>query len=53
MHFTRIAVTAAMRPPLHGSKTGRAWHYITDKTAGVKGWVSDTYVYQNALTCLD
>ncbi|MGW4345305.1 SH3 domain-containing protein [Streptomyces sp. NPDC004690] len=35
------------------SKTSGAWHYITDKTTGVKGWVSDTYVYQDTRMCLD
>ncbi|WP_445527435.1 SH3 domain-containing protein [Streptomyces cyslabdanicus] len=27
--------------------------YITDKTTGVKGWVSGTYVYRDVRMCLD
>ncbi|MFF4867231.1 SH3 domain-containing protein [Streptomyces sp. NPDC001231] len=34
-------------------KTSGNWHYITDKTTGVKGWVSDTYVYRDVRMCLD
>ncbi|MFJ4572089.1 SH3 domain-containing protein [Streptomyces sp. NPDC088846] len=29
------------------------WLYITDKTTGVKGWVSGTYVYRDVRMCLD
>jgi uncharacterized protein YgiM (DUF1202 family) len=29
------------------------WVYITDKTTGVKGWVSGTYVYRDVRMCLD
>lgn len=29
------------------------WLYITDKTTGVKGWVSGTYVYRDTRMCLD
>ncbi|MCC2276205.1 SH3 domain-containing protein [Streptomyces sp. ET3-23] len=29
------------------------WHYITDMTTGVTGWVSGTYVYRTAHMCLD
>lgn len=29
------------------------WLYITDRTTGVKGWVSGTYVYRDARMCLD
>ncbi|MFF6772765.1 SH3 domain-containing protein [Streptomyces sp. NPDC012637] len=29
------------------------WHYITDRTTGVKGWVSGTYVYRDVRMCLD
>lgn len=29
------------------------WHYITDKTTGVKGWVSGSYVYRDVYFCLD
>jgi hypothetical protein len=28
------------------------WLYITDKTTGVKGWVSGTYVYRDVRMCL-
>ncbi|MEW2550355.1 SH3 domain-containing protein [Streptomyces zhihengii] len=28
------------------------WFYITDKTTGVKGWVSGTYVYRDVRMCL-
>ncbi|MFI2204648.1 SH3 domain-containing protein [Streptomyces sp. NPDC020192] len=34
-------------------KTQGNWHYITDKTTGVKGWVSGTYVYREVYMCLD
>ncbi|MDX2821048.1 SH3 domain-containing protein [Streptomyces ipomoeae] len=34
-------------------KTSGYWHYITDKTTGVKGWVSGTYVYRDVRLCLD
>ncbi|MFD4559793.1 SH3 domain-containing protein [Streptomyces sp. NPDC058469] len=29
------------------------WLSITDKTTGVKGWVSATYVYRDTRMCLD
>ncbi|MGQ4436627.1 MULTISPECIES: SH3 domain-containing protein [unclassified Streptomyces] len=29
------------------------WLSITDKTTGVKGWVSGTYVYRDTRMCLD
>ncbi|MGW3937423.1 SH3 domain-containing protein [Streptomyces sp. NBC_00024] len=29
------------------------WLYITDKSTGVKGWVSGTYVYRDTRMCLD
>ncbi|MFC5914458.1 SH3 domain-containing protein [Streptomyces pulveraceus] len=29
------------------------WLYITDKSTGVKGWVSGTYVYRDVRMCLD
>ncbi|GAA1159922.1 SH3 domain-containing protein [Streptomyces hebeiensis] len=29
------------------------WLYITDRTTGVKGWVSGAYVYRDARMCLD
>ena len=29
------------------------WLYITDKTTGIKGWVSGTYVYRDVRMCLD
>ncbi|MGZ2361588.1 SH3 domain-containing protein [Streptomyces sp. 372A] len=29
------------------------WLYVTDKTTGVKGWVSGTYVYRDVRMCLD
>ncbi|MFE3907544.1 MULTISPECIES: SH3 domain-containing protein [unclassified Streptomyces] len=35
-----------------GKKSGN-WLYITDKTTGVKGWVSGTYVYRDVRMCLD
>ncbi|MER5443410.1 SH3 domain-containing protein [Streptomyces sp. NPDC002790] len=34
-------------------KTHGNWRYITDKTTGVKGWVSGTYVYREVYMCLD
>ncbi|MEV6723530.1 SH3 domain-containing protein [Streptomyces xanthochromogenes] len=34
-------------------KTSGNWHYITDNSTGVKGWVSDSYVYRDAYMCLD
>lgn len=34
-------------------KTHGNWHYITDKTTGVKGWVSGSYVYRDVYFCLD
>ncbi|MGW7303961.1 SH3 domain-containing protein [Streptomyces sp. NPDC054835] len=36
---------------VHSSRSG--WHYITDTTTGVKGWVSGTYVYREVRMCLD
>ncbi|MET9294356.1 SH3 domain-containing protein [Streptomyces sp. NPDC003077] len=33
-------------------KTSGNWHYITDKTTGVKGWVSGNYVFRDVYTCL-
>ncbi|MER8036625.1 SH3 domain-containing protein [Streptomyces hydrogenans] len=36
---------------VHSSRSG--WHYITDLTTGVKGWVSGTYVYRDVRMCLD
>ncbi|MFJ1673078.1 SH3 domain-containing protein [Streptomyces bottropensis] len=35
------------------SKKSGNWVYITDKTTGVKGWVSGTYVYRDVRMCLD
>ncbi|MEU7080918.1 SH3 domain-containing protein [Streptomyces sp. NPDC046409] len=29
------------------------WLYITDRTTGVKGWVSGTYVYRDVRMCLN
>ena len=34
-------------------KTSGKWRYITDRTTGVKGWVSAKYVYRPAGMCLD
>ncbi|OXY93484.1 hypothetical protein BEK98_22370 [Streptomyces diastatochromogenes] len=34
-------------------KTSGHWRYITDRTTGVKGWVSATYVYRDVRMCLD
>ncbi|WP_308297151.1 SH3 domain-containing protein [Streptomyces sp. UNOB3_S3] len=34
-------------------KTSGNWHYITDRTTGVTGWVSGTYVYRDVYMCLD
>ncbi|WP_437009820.1 SH3 domain-containing protein [Streptomyces sp. enrichment culture] len=34
------------------SKKSGNWLYITDKTTGVKGWVSGTYVYRDVRMCL-
>ncbi|BAU88031.1 SH3 domain protein [Streptomyces laurentii] len=36
---------------VHSSSGG--WHYITDLTTGVKGWVSGTYVYRDVRMCLN
>ncbi len=33
-------------------KTSGNWLYTTDKTTGVKGWVSGTYVYRDVRMCL-
>ncbi|MFE6548269.1 SH3 domain-containing protein [Streptomyces sp. NPDC057746] len=35
------------------AKKSGNWLYITDKTTGVKGWVSGTYVYRDVRMCLD
>ncbi|WP_432104112.1 SH3 domain-containing protein [Streptomyces sp. bgisy091] len=35
------------------AKKSGNWVYITDKTTGVKGWVSGTYVYRDVRMCLD
>ncbi|MFE7117591.1 SH3 domain-containing protein [Streptomyces sp. NPDC057654] len=35
------------------SRTSGNWHYITDKSTGVKGWVSGSYVYRDGRMCLD
>ncbi|MEU3934499.1 SH3 domain-containing protein [Streptomyces sp. NPDC029044] len=35
------------------SKKSGNWLYITDKTTGVKGWVSGTYVYRDVRMCLN
>jgi len=35
------------------SKKSGNWLYIEDKTTGVKGWVSGTYVYRYVRMCLD
>lgn len=35
------------------TKSSGNWRYITDKTTGVKGWVSGTYVYRDVAMCLD
>jgi hypothetical protein len=35
------------------SKKSGNWLYITDKTTGVNGWVSGTYVYRDVRMCLD
>ncbi|MGK4906451.1 SH3 domain-containing protein [Streptomyces albus] len=34
-------------------KTRGKWRHITDKTTGVKGWVSAAYVYRDSRMCLD
>ncbi|MGW1194491.1 SH3 domain-containing protein [Streptomyces sp. NPDC002536] len=34
-------------------KSSGNWHYITDRTTGVTGWVSGTYVYRDVYMCLD
>ncbi|MFI1185827.1 SH3 domain-containing protein [Streptomyces californicus] len=33
-------------------KKSGAWLYITDKSTGIKGWVSGTYVYRDVRMCL-
>ncbi|MEU9189202.1 SH3 domain-containing protein [Streptomyces sp. NPDC048484] len=35
------------------AKKSGNWLHITDKTTGVKGWVSGTYVYRDVRMCLD
>jgi len=35
------------------AKKSGNWLYITDKTTGVKGWVSGTYVYRDVRMCTD
>lgn len=35
------------------AKKSGNWLYITDKSTGVKGWVSGTYVYRDVRMCLD
>ncbi|MFJ3656551.1 SH3 domain-containing protein [Streptomyces nigra] len=35
------------------SKKSGNWLYIKDKTTGVRGWVSGTYVYRDVRMCLD
>ncbi|WP_370666661.1 SH3 domain-containing protein [Streptomyces sp. IBSBF 2507] len=35
------------------AKKSGNWLYVTDKTTGVKGWVSGTYVYRDVRMCLD
>ncbi|WP_234312639.1 SH3 domain-containing protein [Streptomyces sp. NRRL F-5065] len=35
------------------AKKSGNWLYITDKTTGVKGWVSSTYVYRDVRMCLN
>ncbi|MBP5935403.1 SH3 domain-containing protein [Streptomyces acidiscabies] len=35
------------------SRTSGGWVYITDRTTGVRGWVSGTYVYRDIRMCLD
>ncbi|MBC2878082.1 MULTISPECIES: SH3 domain-containing protein [Streptomyces] len=34
-------------------KSSGGWRYITDRTTGVTGWVSGTYVYNEVYVCLD
>ncbi|GAA2254741.1 SH3 domain-containing protein [Streptomyces amakusaensis] len=34
-------------------KTSGNWHHITNKTTGIKGWVSGTYVYRDVRMCLN
>ncbi|MFF3556174.1 SH3 domain-containing protein [Streptomyces tsukubensis] len=34
-------------------KTSGNWHQITNKTTGIKGWVSGTYVYRDVRMCLN
>ncbi|MFF3640403.1 SH3 domain-containing protein [Streptomyces sp. NPDC002564] len=34
-------------------KSSGKWRYITDKTTGIAGWVSGTYVYRDVAMCLD
>ncbi|WSZ04977.1 SH3 domain-containing protein [Streptomyces sp. NBC_00872] len=35
------------------AKKSGNWLYTTDKSTGVKGWVSGTYVYREIRMCLD
>lgn len=34
-------------------KSSGGWRYITDKTTGVKGWVSGAWVYRDVRMCLN
>lgn len=34
-------------------KSSGGWHYITDKTTGVRGWVSGEWVYRDVRMCLN
>ncbi|MEU3549920.1 SH3 domain-containing protein [Streptomyces longwoodensis] len=39
--------------PFSVTKKSGNWLYITDKTTGVKGWVSGTYVYRDVRMSTD
>ncbi|MFJ8676307.1 SH3 domain-containing protein [Streptomyces sp. NPDC093589] len=38
---------------VHKATKSGSWVHITDKTTGVKGWVSATYVHRQVYMCLD
>ena len=50
--FTAVGVLYKSHKFTVHKKSGN-WLYITDKTTGVKGWVSGTYVYRDVRMCLD
>ncbi|MFD9793322.1 SH3 domain-containing protein [Streptomyces sp. NPDC059070] len=51
-HSTALGILyRGHRFTVHSTRGG--WHYLTDRTTGITGWVSGAYVYRNASFCLD